>query len=133
MPDPYELKTVKLVNSTASPNSGEGVIAIRDIPKGRIAAMYSLFLYTKPEQTDLYSMACTFNKSKSDDYRRHCKKYSLSVNIIDAKIDLPPEFDVHPLPNLGTNSIMETTYEGCNFIGKGGERKKIDLPHYPFL
>merc|ERR1719461_2005511 len=89
--DPYEVKTVKLAKSIASPESGEGVITIRDIPKGRFAAMYSLFLYSKPDQTDLFSLACTYNTSKSDDYRRHCKKYSVGVSIINAEIHLPPE------------------------------------------
>ena len=109
--DPYELKTVKLANSTAFPDSGEGVIVIRDIPKGRFAAMYSLFLYDKPDQLELYSKACTFNTSKSDDYRRHCKKYSVGMGFLNAQIDMPPEFDVNPLPNLGTNLTMESTYE----------------------
>ena len=90
----------------ASPDSGEGVVAIRDIPQGRFAAMYSLFLYSIPDQTELYSKACTYNTSKSDDYRRHCKKYSVGVSIINARIDLPPEFDVNPLPNLGKILIM---------------------------
>ena len=30
-----------------------------------------------------------------------CKKYSLPVSFYQGKIDLPPEFDVNPLPNLG--------------------------------
>ena len=89
----------------ASPESGEGVITIRDIPKGRFAAMYSLFLYSKPDQTDLFSQACTYNTSKSDDYRRHCKKYSVGVSIINAEIHLPPELDVNPLPNLGNDKV----------------------------
>ena len=53
--DPYELKTVKLVNSTAFPNSGEGVVANRNIPKDRIACMFSLFLFTTMEQIDIYT------------------------------------------------------------------------------
>ena len=49
------MKTVKLVNSTAFLNSGEGVVANRDIPKDRIACMYSLFLYTTMEQIDIHT------------------------------------------------------------------------------
>ena len=41
------------------------------------------------------------NTAKSDDYRRHCKKYSLGITTFGGTIDLPPEFDVNPLPNLG--------------------------------
>ena len=93
---------MKLTKSIASPDSGEGVIAIRDIPEGRFAAMFSLFLYSNPDQSELYSKACTQNTSKSDDYRRHCKKYSARMSIINAWFNLPPELDVNPLPNLGT-------------------------------
>ena len=37
------------------PNSGEGVIAVRDIPRTRMAALYSLFLYQIPDQNKLYN------------------------------------------------------------------------------
>ena len=37
------------------------------------------------------------NTSKSNDYRRNCKKYSAGS---DAMFSLPPESD-HDLPNLG--------------------------------
>ena len=37
--------------------------------------------------------------TRSDDERRACKKYSLTVGV--GLIDLPPEFDINPLPNLG--------------------------------
>ena len=97
---------MKLTKSIASPDSGEGVIAIRDIPEGRFAAMFSLFLYSNPDQSELYSQACIQNTSKSDDYRRHCKKYSVGISYINAHIELPPELDVNPLPNLGTNLTM---------------------------
>ena len=99
--DPYEVKTVKLARSTVFPEGGEGVIAIRDIPRYRFAAMYSLFSYTGEEEQILYQQACTMNTSKSDEYRRNCKKYSLEFNNINALIDLPPDMDAHPLPNLG--------------------------------
>ena len=49
---------------------------------------------------DIFSLiaSCSMNTSKSDDYRRNCKKYSAGS---DAMFDLPPEFD-DDLPNLGT-------------------------------
>ena len=40
------------------------------------------------------------NTSKSVDYRRECKKYSVGNH---ASFNLPPELDVDPLPNLGMN------------------------------
>ena len=44
IPDPYEMKTVKLSTSIVE-NSGEGVIMKRGIPKHRVACFYSLYLY----------------------------------------------------------------------------------------
>ena len=44
IPDPYEMKTVKISKSIVE-NSGEGVIMKRDIPKQRVACFYSLYLY----------------------------------------------------------------------------------------
>ena len=35
------------------------------------------------------------------DERRECKKYTLSLSSFEAAIDLLPELDVNPLPNLG--------------------------------
>ena len=48
-----------------------------------------------------YRKGCTYNTSKSIEYRRHCKKYSVGLSSYNAYIDIPPEFDVNPLPNLG--------------------------------
>ena len=98
---------MKLARSTVFPEGGEGVIAIRNIPRYRFAALYSLFFYAGTEEQTLYKEACTMNTSKSDEYRRNCKKYSLEFNSIDALIDLPPELDVHPLPNLGTVHFLK--------------------------
>ena len=98
--DPYEEKMVKLGPSSI-PNSGEGVVAIQDIPAWQFATIYSTFLYRYPDQYELYKKSCTFNISKSDDYRRGCKKYSLGIGSYHAFFDLPPEYDVNPLPNLG--------------------------------
>ena len=98
--DPYELKTVKLAPSQI-PNSGDGVIAIRDIPQYRFSCMYSMFLYGLPDQEELYKKSCGHNTSKSEEYRRHCCKYSLGLRSYHGHIDVPPELDVMPLPNLG--------------------------------
>ena len=67
--DPYEVKTVRLAPSKI-PNSGEGVFLVRDVPAYQFAALYSMFFYQVPEQSDLYNKACTDNTSKSHDYRR---------------------------------------------------------------
>jgi hypothetical protein len=90
--DPYEMKTIVLAESSV-PNSGEGVIAKRDIPKYRMVCMYSLYLFRKPDQSEIYASNCFGNPSKSEDYRRHCKKYSLPLTYYHAITDLPPEFD----------------------------------------
>jgi hypothetical protein len=94
--DPYEMKTAILSESSV-PNSGEGVIAKKDIPKFRMVCMYSLYLYSYPEEYEIYEKTCYNNPSKSDDYRRQCKKYSLTLSYyhdrIDLAIDLPPDFD----------------------------------------
>ena len=46
---------MKLANSTAFINSGQGVVAIRDIPKYRFACLFSLFLYKSREEIDIYT------------------------------------------------------------------------------
>ena len=94
------MKTVALAPSSV-PNSGEGVFVIRDVPANRLASLYSMFLYRIPDQAAIYKEKCTYNTSKSDEYRRHCKKYSLGLASYHAVIDVPPEFDVNPLPNHG--------------------------------
>ena len=98
--DPYEVKTVRLAPSSV-PNSGEGVFLKKDIPKWRPACFYSLYLYRAKDQEQLYRDQCSHNISKSDIYRRNSKKYSIPLKTYDATIDLPPEFDNNPLPNLG--------------------------------
>ena len=48
-----------------------------------------------------YNKKCTFNTSKTDDYKRACKKYTLGNSRWDLTIDLPPELDVGSFPTLG--------------------------------
>ena len=123
--DPYEKKTVELAPSSI-PQSGEGVFLKRDIPQGRISCFYSLYLYRGLDQIDDFKAKYLFNTSKSDDYRRQCKKYSLGLRTYHGMIDLLPELDVNPLPNLGpkvnhnfkfNNSGMYLVIDICN-IGR---------------
>ena len=99
-PDPYEAKMVTVAPSSV-PNSGEGVFLLKDLPLDRPACWYSLYMYKAPDQTTIYSQGCINNVTKSLDYRRHCKKYTLTLSTFEATIDLPPELDINPLPNLG--------------------------------
>lgn len=98
--DPYEEKTVKLAPSNV-PNSGDGVFSKRHIPQGRVSCYYSLYLYRAFDQINIYEEKCLFNTSRSNDYRRLCKKYSLPLQTYHGRIDLMPELDVYPLPNFG--------------------------------
>ena len=109
--DPYELKNVKLADSSV-PNSGEGIFARRDLPKFKPASFYSLFLFTS-EQEILYHQQCTNNISKSMDYRRGCKKYTLGMRTYDGVIDIKPELDINPLPNLGPKVNHHFRYCSC--------------------
>ena len=97
--DPYDMKNVQLSKSSI-PNSGEGVFSKRDLPKRKPACFYSMYLFNK-EQEKLYQQQCSLNTSKSMDYRRHCKKYSIGFTTYYGMIDILPELDVNPLPNLG--------------------------------
>ena len=98
--DPYEKKTVHLAPSSV-PQSGDGVFLKRDISLGRISCYYSLFLYRGSDQTDQFKAKCSFNTSMSDGYRRQCNKYTIALQTYDGMMDLMPELDVNPLPNLG--------------------------------
>ena len=97
--DPYDLKNVKLSQSLV-PNSGEGVFSKRFLPKQKPACFYSMYLFNE-EQLKIFGERCTHNTSKSTDYRRHCKKYSIGFSTYHGIIDIFPELDVNPLPNLG--------------------------------
>ena len=54
--------------------------------------MYSLFLYRKPDELDLFEKSCIQNTSKSDEYRRNCYKYSLQLSAFGGYISFPPEY-----------------------------------------
>ena len=81
-----------------------------------MATMYSLFLYRIPDQSELYGESCIHNTSKSDAYRRHCKKYTLHISYYGGAIDLPPELDVNPLPNLGKYIPLEFYFSASDVI-----------------
>ncbi len=100
-PDPYEAKLVYTMQSS-EPHGGDGVFAKKDIPSGRLVCFYSLFLYRKPIETRLFSSSCTRNITLSEDTRRECSKYSLTI-LNHTEIHLPPELDVPEtkLANLG--------------------------------
>ena len=99
-PDPYETKLLK-VGKSQEPNSGDGVFACQDIPQGRVIAHYSLLMYKFKEETDIYYINCRANDTRSDDERRACYKYQISLVRYHVKISLPPELDYEPYPNLG--------------------------------
>lgn len=100
MPDPYETKNLQLGKSSI-PNSGDGVIARRDLPSGFTIIHYSLLTYKQFDEVSIYHSNCQNNKSRSDDERRACTKYEIELFSYRARISLPPELDKGPLPNLG--------------------------------
>ena len=81
-------------------DSGDGLIAIRDMHPFQLAAHYSLFLYNT-EQHQIFNQTCTENTDKTDEYRRNCMKYAIKSGRYDARTALPPEKDVEPYPNVG--------------------------------
>ena len=99
IPDPYEAKTV-YVDVSKIPNSGEGVFLKKDLPAKRLACFYSLYMYNE-NQNKLYVNNHVANISKTAEYRRNCRKYSVSLSYYDAAINIPPEYDMEPYPTLG--------------------------------
>ena len=90
--DPYERKSVQVAESTI-PESGEGVMALRDFPAERCTSFYSGFLYDEGEEAQGYGRSCTFNESLTMDERRKCKKYSVVIETFNTVIHIPPEMD----------------------------------------
>ena len=89
-----------------------GVFAIKTLPAQKPAAFYSMLLYND-EQHTLYKQKCTYNSSKSMDYRRACKKYSVQFETWVAGYDLPPELDVNPFPNFGAKVNHHFRWKSC--------------------
>ena len=66
---------------------------------------------------------------RSDDERRHCKKYSLRLDSFEAIIDIPPELDSTETfqPTLGPKVIKLTDMQGLKI-----QRVLFYFPkHYP--
>ena len=85
------------------PNSGDGVFLKKDVKKYSLVSSYLGYVYNN-EQSKIYRRHCSMNVSKTDDERRHCSKYSISVSPLNKTIDIPPEIDVNPetfFPSLG--------------------------------
>ena len=100
MPDPYETKNLQLGKSSI-PNSGDGVMARRDLPSGIMVSHFSLHTYKQFDEVSIYHNSCQNNKSRSDNDRRACSKFEIPLYSFRASITLPPELDKDPLPNLG--------------------------------
>ena len=83
--------------------AGEGVFLLRDAPVRRFVSLYSGLLYDYPTEANIYSELKVSNTSKSDEYRRACKKYSLGLSTYHTTIDIPPELDLPETfhPTLG--------------------------------
>ena len=91
--DPYERKWLDLRGADDA-KMGQGVFVKKDVKSGLFISSYTGFFYGHANgQHALYNKACSFNVTKSDDERRHCKKYSLSCAPRDATVDIPPEHD----------------------------------------
>ena len=91
--DPYEKKWLELRKAT-NPKQGQGVFIKRDAEKEVIVSSYHGFVYSNLNgEIDLYIKNCGMNMTKTDDERRHCKKYSLGLSSRDAVINIPPEYD----------------------------------------
>ncbi|XP_071749478.1 uncharacterized protein [Lepeophtheirus salmonis] len=97
--DPYDQKRVYLSDAG---EFGEGVHVKKDMAVGEVACLYNYHIYY-PEDRAFHSKSCTQNLTKSDDERRHCIKYSLAIQYLDAAMNIPPEKDIPGmfLPTLG--------------------------------
>jgi hypothetical protein len=106
--DPYERKSVQIAQSTI-PESGEGVMALRDFPAERCTCFYSGFLYDHGEESQGYESSCTYNESLTMDERRECKKYSLPLDTFITRIDIPPEMDKPGMfqPTAGPKVLLD--------------------------
>ena len=91
--DPYEKKWLEL-RKAGNTKMGEGVFIKRDVEEGVIVSSYNGFVFGHENGENLlYTDSCSMNLTKTDDERRHCKKYSLGLRSRAATIDIPPEYD----------------------------------------
>ena len=63
IPDPYETKYLKLQKSLV-PNSGNGVIARKNIPEETVAAHFSLHMYNDQEEKIYYGHNTQFHHTE---------------------------------------------------------------------
>ena len=107
--DPYERKWLEL-RSADEAKMGQGVFTKKDVKEGLFISSYTGFVFDE-EQHEIYCRSCQDNLTKSDDERRHCKKYSLPINARGATIDIPPEYDQADsfLPSWGPK-VMITSF-----------------------
>ena len=98
--DPYERKWLELKMSNIE-HAGEGVFLNSDVGEGVFVSIYSGFVYNR-EQNEIYFQTCDNNTTKSDDERKRCSKYALTLSK-DSRIHIPPEYDQPgiSLPTLG--------------------------------
>ena len=105
--DPYEKKWLEL-RKASNPKMGQGVFIKRDAEKDVIVSSYHGFVFgISNGELNLYTKNCGMNLTKTDDERRHCKKYSLGGPARDALIKIPPEYDQPEsfLPSWGPKVI----------------------------
>jgi hypothetical protein len=76
---------------------------LRDAPARRVVNLYSGIFYNSPEQVEIFHANCRDNVSLSDDQRRECNKYGLSLGHFDCLIEIPPELDLPGIfhPTMG--------------------------------
>ena len=60
MPDPYEAKQV-MVRDSSIPNSGQGLVAKKDIQDGAVVAFVSGFVYRNKEEAAIYLNRYTYS------------------------------------------------------------------------
>ena len=111
--DPFDNKMVRL-GPSGIPNSGDGVFLRKDVRKYSLVSSYLGYVYND-EQRNIYRRHCSMNVSKTDDERRHCGKYTISINLLNKTIDIPPEIDMNPeafFPSLGPKvNNIESSHE----------------------
>ena len=127
--DPYERKWLDLRISD-NDNMGEGIYTKRDLRPNTLVASYNGFVFDiKYGESDLYKEGCIMNLTKTDDERRHCKKYSLGLSSRNAHIEIPPEVDQPEsfIPSWGPK--VEIVFRGYLMISL----KPLKSSHFPFM
>ena len=105
--DPYERKWLE-VRDTNDANMGQGVFTKRDLEPDTLVSSYNGFAFDKKNgELDLYRKSCIWNKTKSDNERRHCLKYDIYPSGKDILLSIPPEFDLAEsfIPSMGPKVI----------------------------